>query len=68
MRRLATRGSRPARGRLRRRQLVDDGRRHREAATRTSNTGSLEADFAISAQGLSGKGSGVFNNGSPPAS
>jgi hypothetical protein len=32
------------------------------AASKTSNTGSLEADFAVSAQGLSGSGSGIFNN------
>src|SRR6476469_3373474 len=32
------------------------------AASKTANTGSLEADFAVSAQGLSGSGSGVFNN------
>jgi hypothetical protein len=32
------------------------------AASKTAKTGSLEADFAVSAQGLSGKGSGVFNN------
>ena len=33
------------------------------AAKKTANTGSFEADFTISGQGLSGKGSGVFNNG-----
>jgi outer membrane lipoprotein-sorting protein len=32
------------------------------AASKTAKTGSLEADFAVSAQGLSGTGSGVFNN------
>ena len=32
------------------------------AASKTANTGSLEADFAVSAQGLSGSGSGIFNN------
>jgi hypothetical protein len=32
------------------------------AAAKTANTGSLEADFAVSAQGLSGSGSGVFNS------
>ena len=32
------------------------------AASKTANTGSLEADFAVSAQGLSGSGSGVFNS------
>ena len=32
------------------------------AASRTAKTGSLEADFAVSAQGLSGKGSGDCNN------
>jgi hypothetical protein len=32
------------------------------AASKTAESGSLEADFAVSAQGLSGKGSGVFNN------
>ena len=32
------------------------------AASKTAKSGSLEADFAVSAQGLSGKGSGVFNN------
>jgi hypothetical protein len=31
------------------------------AATKTTRPGSLEADFAISGQGLSGSGSGVFN-------
>jgi hypothetical protein len=31
------------------------------AATKTTRAGSLEADFAISGQGLSGSGSGVFN-------
>jgi hypothetical protein len=32
------------------------------AATKTSEVGSLEADFAISGQGLTGTGSGVFNS------
>jgi hypothetical protein len=32
------------------------------AASKTAGAGSVEADFAISAQGLSGSGSGVFNN------
>jgi outer membrane lipoprotein-sorting protein len=32
------------------------------AASKTANAGSLEADFAVSAQGLSGSGSGVFNS------
>ena len=32
------------------------------AATKTASTGSLEADFGVSAQGLSGSGSGIFNN------
>jgi len=32
------------------------------AASKTAGTGSLEADFAVSAQGLSGSGSGIFNN------
>ena len=31
------------------------------AATKTSEVGSLEADFAIAGQGLTGTGSGVFN-------
>lgn len=33
-----------------------------QAATKTAKAGSLEADFAVSAQGLSGSGSGVFNS------
>jgi len=33
------------------------------AATKTAKAGSLEADFAISGQGLEGSGSGVFNTG-----
>jgi hypothetical protein len=32
------------------------------AASKTSQAGSLEADFAISGQGLTGTGSGVFNS------
>jgi outer membrane lipoprotein-sorting protein len=32
------------------------------AASKTAKAGSLEADFAVSAQGLSGSGSGVFNS------
>jgi hypothetical protein len=32
------------------------------AATKTSEAGSLEADFAISGQGLTGTGTGVFNS------
>jgi outer membrane lipoprotein-sorting protein len=32
-----------------------------QAASKTAKAGSLEADFAVSAQGLSGSGSGVFN-------
>ncbi len=32
------------------------------AASKTASTGSLEADFAVSAQGLSGSGSGIFNS------
>jgi len=38
-----------------------------QAATKTSSTGSFEADFGISGQGLSGTGSGVFDNGDNPA-
>ncbi len=38
-----------------------------KAAKKTAGTGSFEADFTISAQGLSGKGSGVFNNGKHPS-
>ena len=38
-----------------------------QAAKKTSNTGSFEADFGISGQGLSGTGSGVFDNGENPA-
>jgi hypothetical protein len=33
------------------------------AATKTARAGSLEADFAISGQGIEGNGSGVFNTG-----
>jgi len=33
------------------------------AATKSTKKGSLEADFAISGQGLTGRGSGVFNTG-----
>jgi outer membrane lipoprotein-sorting protein len=33
-----------------------------QAASKTAKAGSLEADFAVSAQGLSGSGSGVFNS------
>jgi hypothetical protein len=32
------------------------------AASKTAEAGSLEADFAVSAQGLTGSGSGVFNS------
>jgi hypothetical protein len=32
------------------------------AASKTSQAGSLEADFAVAGQGLTGTGSGVFNN------
>jgi hypothetical protein len=32
------------------------------AASKTAKAGSLEADFAVSAQGLTGSGSGVFNS------
>jgi len=32
------------------------------AATKTSQSGSLEADFNVAGQGLTGKGSGVFNS------
>ena len=35
----------------------------RAAAEKTARAGSLEADFRISGQGLSGNGSGVFNTG-----
>lgn len=38
-----------------------------QAAKKTSSTGSFEADFGISGQGLNGAGSGVFDNGSSPA-
>ncbi|HSB39153.1 MAG TPA: LppX_LprAFG lipoprotein [Gaiellaceae bacterium] len=38
-----------------------------QAAQKTSSTGSFEADFGISGQGLSGTGSGVFDNGDSPA-
>ena len=38
-----------------------------QAAKKTSSTGSLEADFGIAGQGLSGTGSGVFDNGRKPA-
>jgi hypothetical protein len=38
-----------------------------QAAKKTFNTGSLEADFGIAGQGLSGSGSGVFDNGENPA-
>ena len=38
-----------------------------QAAKKTSNTGSLEADFGIAGQGLTGSGSGVFDNGESPA-
>src|SRR4029453_17739412 len=38
-----------------------------QAAKKTSNTGSLEADFGIAGQGLTGSGSGVFDNGENPA-
>lgn len=38
-----------------------------QAAKKTSSTGSFEADFGISGQGLSGSGSGVFDNGEKPA-
>jgi outer membrane lipoprotein-sorting protein len=34
-----------------------------QAAKKTASSGSFEADFGISATGLSGKGSGVFNTG-----
>lgn len=37
------------------------------AAKKTSSVGSFEADFGITGQGLSGKGSGVFDNGKSPA-
>jgi hypothetical protein len=33
-----------------------------QAASKTAKAGSLEADFAVSAQGLTGSGSGVFNS------
>jgi LppX_LprAFG lipoprotein len=33
------------------------------AATKTARAGSIEADFNLAAQGLKGKGSGVFNTG-----
>ncbi len=33
-----------------------------DAASKTAKAGSLEADFAVSAQGLSGRGSGIFNS------
>jgi hypothetical protein len=32
------------------------------AASKTAKAGSLEADFAVSAQGLTGSGSGIFNS------
>ena len=38
-----------------------------QAAEKTSSTGSFEADFGIAGQGLSGTGSGVFDNGQSPA-
>jgi hypothetical protein len=38
-----------------------------QAAKKTSSTGSFEADFGIVGQGLSGTGSGVFDNGRKPA-
>jgi hypothetical protein len=38
-----------------------------QAAKKTSNTGSFEADFGISGQGLSGSGTGIFDNGDNPA-
>jgi hypothetical protein len=38
-----------------------------QAAKKTSSTGSFEADFGIAGQGLSGSGSGVFDNGDNPA-
>jgi hypothetical protein len=38
-----------------------------QAAKKTSSTGSFEADFGIAGQGLSGTGSGVFDNGKNPA-
>ena len=38
-----------------------------QAAKKTSHTGSFEADFGIAGQGLSGTGSGVFDNGENPA-
>ena len=33
-----------------------------QAATKTSQAGSLEANFNVAGQGLTGKGSGVFNS------
>jgi hypothetical protein len=38
-----------------------------QAAKKTSNTGSFEAEFGISGQGLSGSGTGIFDNGDNPA-
>lgn len=38
-----------------------------QAAKKTSSTGSFEAEFGISGQGLTGSGSGVFDNGDNPA-
>jgi hypothetical protein len=38
-----------------------------QAAKKTSKLGSFEADFGIAGQGLSGTGSGVFDNGDNPA-
>lgn len=38
-----------------------------QAAKKTSSAGSFEAEFGISGEGLSGRGSGVFDNGDNPA-
>ncbi|MET0202161.1 MAG: hypothetical protein ABW245_09940, partial [Gaiellaceae bacterium] len=37
-----------------------------QAAKKTSKLGSFETDFGIAGQGLSGTGSGVFDNGDNP--